>query len=71
MIISCIPTRVRHAGPRRLTASLMRGRNRHGHFDPEPRLRADFDAEAHALHVETCARFFGRHGSVRTEVAGA
>ena len=71
MCISYIPTRVRHVGPRRLTASLVRGRDRHGHFDPEPRPCADFDAEARAAHAEACARFFGSHGSVRTEVAEA
>jgi hypothetical protein len=69
--ISYIPTRVRHVGPRRLTASLVRGEDRHRHFDPEPRPRADFDVEARAAHAEACARFFGSHGSVRTEVAGA
>jgi len=68
--ISYIPPRVRHVGAR-LTASLVRGEDRHGHFDPEPRPRADFDAEARATHAEACARFFGSHGSVRTEVAGA
>jgi phytanoyl-CoA dioxygenase PhyH len=65
--ISYIPTRVRHVGPRRLTASLVRGQDRHGHFEPEPRPRADFDAEARAAHAEACARFFDSHGSVRTE----
>ena len=69
--ISYIPTRVRHVGPRRLTASLVRGHDRYGHFDPEPRPGADFDAEARAAHAEACARFFGSHGSVRTEVAGS
>jgi hypothetical protein len=69
--ISYIPPRVRHVGPRRLTASLVRGHDRHGHFDSEPRPRADFDAEARAAHAEACARFFGSHGSVRTEAAEA
>ena len=67
--ISYIPTRVRHVGSRRVTASLVRGEDRHGHFDPEPRPRADFDAEGRAAHADACARFFGSHGSVRTEVA--
>jgi len=69
--ISYIPTRVRHVGSRRLTASLVRGHDRHGHFDPEPRPRSDFDAEARAAHADACERFFGSHGSVRTEVAEA
>jgi len=68
--ISYISTRVRHVGPRRLTASLVRGEDRHGHLDPEPRPSADFDGEATA-HPEACPRFFGSHGSVRTEVAEA
>lgn len=65
--ISYIPTRVRHLGPARLTASLVRGEDRHRHFDPEPRPRADFDAEARAIHADACARFFASHGSVRAE----
>jgi non-haem Fe2+, alpha-ketoglutarate-dependent halogenase len=69
--ISYIPTRVRHVGPHRLTASLVRGQDRYGHFDPEPRPRADFDAEARAAHADACARFFSSHGSVRTETAEA
>jgi non-haem Fe2+, alpha-ketoglutarate-dependent halogenase len=67
--ISYIPTWVRHVTPRRLTASLVRGQDRYGHFDPEPRPRADLDAEAGAAHADACARFFGSHGSVRTELA--
>jgi len=54
--ISYIPTRVPHVGPRRLTASLVRGHDRYGHVDPEPRPRADFDAEARAAHAEACER---------------
>ena len=69
--ISYVPARVRHVGPVRLTASLVRGEDRHRHFDPEPRPRADFDAEARAVHAEACRRFFGSHGSLRTEAAGA
>ena len=68
--ISYIPTSVRPVGAR-LTASLVRGADRHRHFDPEPRPRADFDADARAAHVEACRRFFASHGSVRTETAGA
>lgn len=64
--VSYIPTHVRHVGPRRLTASLVRGRDEYGHFDPEPRPRGDFVAEARAVHADACARFFGSHGSVRT-----
>lgn len=70
--ISYIPTRVRHTGPRRLSASLVRGKDVYGHFDPEQRPRASFDAEARAHHAAMCDQFFGTHGSVRTSaLAGA
>jgi non-heme Fe2+,alpha-ketoglutarate-dependent halogenase len=69
--ISYIPTRVRHVGPRRLTAPLVRGEDRYGHFDPEPRPRTDFDPAARAAHADACARFFGSHGSLRAERAEA
>jgi non-haem Fe2+, alpha-ketoglutarate-dependent halogenase len=64
--ISYVPTLVRHAGPRRLTASLVRGVNRHAHFDPEPPPRGELDERARAVHADACARFFGDHGSART-----
>lgn len=67
--ISYIPTWVRHVGPRRLTASLVRGQDRHGHFDPERRPCADFEAEARVAHADACASFFGSHGSLRAERA--
>jgi len=69
--ISYIPTEVRHVGDRRLTASLVRGEDRHRHFDPEPRPRTDFDAAGRAAHADACARFFAGHGSLRSEAAGA
>ena len=68
--ISYIPTAVRHAGGGRLTASLVLGEDRHGHFDPEARPNADFDAAARAAHADACARFFSGHGSLRTEATG-
>lgn len=63
--ISYVPTRVRHVGPRRLTASLVRGTDRHRHFDAEARPSGGADAEARAHHADACARFFASHGSVR------
>jgi len=69
--ISYIPAVVRHVGPRRLTASLVRGEDRHGHFDSEPRPRADFDGAARTAHADAVGRFFGSHGSVRTEAVEA
>ena len=44
--VSYIPTRVRHTGPRRLTATLVRGKDRFGHLDPETRPTGDYDARA-------------------------
>ncbi len=64
--VSYIPTHVRHAGPRRLTASLVGGTDRYRHFDEESRPRADGDAAARAAHADACARFFASHGSLRT-----
>lgn len=48
--ISYIPTRVRHSGTRRMTATLVRGVDRYGHFDLEDDARtlsAPAQAEAH------------------------
>ena len=70
--ISYIPTRVRHVGSERLTAMLVRGEDRYGHFEPEVPPSADFDDAARAHHGDACRRFFASHGSLRTgEGAGA
>ncbi|WP_119420894.1 phytanoyl-CoA dioxygenase family protein [Desertibaculum subflavum] len=69
--ISYIPTRVRHTGPRRLSASLVRGTDSFGHFEPEHRPRANFSVEARAHHAAMCDQFFGTHGSVRSSIAAA
>lgn len=69
--ISYIPTRVRHTGPRRLSASLVRGTDSFGHFEAEQRPTANFDAAARAHHAAMCDRFFGTHGSVRSSTAAA
>ncbi len=65
--ISYIPTRVRHTGPHRLSASLVRGTDAYGHFDLEERPAAVFDAAARAHHAARCEQFFGTHGSARSE----
>ena len=39
---SYIPTRTRYIGKRRMPASLIRGRDDHGHFDLQPRPEVDF-----------------------------
>ncbi len=51
-----IPTRLRQLSPVRDTAMLVRGSDRFGHFDLEPRPAADFAREAVAYHRETLAR---------------
>lgn len=72
--VSYIPTHVRYVGEGRLTASLMRGEDRHGHFDPEVAPTADFDDAARAYHAKVCANFFRSHGNQRAaadpELAG-
>jgi non-heme Fe2+,alpha-ketoglutarate-dependent halogenase len=66
--ISYIPTRCRHSGSKRMSATLVRGVDRYGHFDLEddPRtLSAAEQAEAHAraygryreCHAEQAARY--------------
>jgi ectoine hydroxylase-related dioxygenase (phytanoyl-CoA dioxygenase family) len=55
--ISYIPTSVRCTSHTRLTAMLVRGTDRHGHFDDEPRPRADFGEAERATHAEAVARF--------------
>jgi non-haem Fe2+, alpha-ketoglutarate-dependent halogenase len=56
--VSYIPTHCRLVNDVRVTASLVRGRDDHGHFDPEPRPAGDFDAEARAAHTAAVERFF-------------
>ena len=64
---SYIPTRVRFTAPRRVTATLVRGRDNYGHFDPEVTPAQDFSPAARQFHAEAVARFFAAHGSKRTE----
>ena len=42
----------------RVSAALVRGTDEYGHFDPEPRPAADFDAAARAAHALAVDRFF-------------
>jgi non-heme Fe2+,alpha-ketoglutarate-dependent halogenase len=67
--ISYIPTRVRHVGPTRLSATLVRGRDTYGHFDLEPEPVADLDAAAIAAHRDSDARFWEASKSI-PEMAG-
>ncbi len=56
--ISYIPAQVRHIGPTRLSATLVRGTNRFNHFDLEAAPRADADAAAIAAHADSLDRFW-------------
>lgn len=56
--ISYIPTSVRHIGPTRLSATLVRGTDRFGHFDHEAAPTAELDAAALATHADSQARFW-------------
>jgi non-heme Fe2+,alpha-ketoglutarate-dependent halogenase len=67
--ISYIPTRVRHVGPTRLSATLVRGQDGYGHFDLEPAPAADLDPAADAAHRDSDARFWEASRSI-PEMAG-
>jgi ectoine hydroxylase-related dioxygenase (phytanoyl-CoA dioxygenase family) len=56
--ISYIPTKVCHVGPTRLSATLVRGDDRLGHFDHEPAPSADDDAAARRTHADSIGRFW-------------
>jgi len=53
LAISYIPTHVRHLGVHRPPAMLVRGVDRHGHFEHEPAPAADMDAAAVAAYARS------------------
>jgi len=55
--ISYIPTEVRCTSKTRLTAMLVRGTDRYGNFDDEPRPQVDFGDAERAAHADAVARF--------------
>ena len=55
--ISYIPTRCRCSSKVRLSVSLARGTDRHGHFDLDPRPAADYDPAALAVHARAMQRW--------------
>jgi non-haem Fe2+, alpha-ketoglutarate-dependent halogenase len=55
--ISYIPTYARCRCKTRLGAMLVRGTDRYGHFDDEPRPEADYGRAERAFHAEAVARF--------------
>jgi hypothetical protein len=48
--LSYIPTHTRYIGRRRMPAALVRGEDRHGHFDLQPRPVEDFGTAEMARH---------------------
>ena len=56
--VSYIPTRARFIGSRRITATLVRGEDRYGYYDPERRPQAECEPEARAFHERTLANYF-------------
>ncbi len=55
--ISYIPAHCRCTSKIRVTASLVRGVDRYGHFDLEPEPRSDYDADARAVHSDALKRY--------------
>lgn len=55
--ISYIPTAARCHCATRLSAMLVRGVDRYGHFDDEPRPETDYGAAERAVHADAVARF--------------
>ena len=56
--LSYIPTHVRHIGETRLPATLVRGSDRFGHFDPEAAPDGDATDAAIAAHRDSHDRFW-------------
>ena len=55
--VSYIPTHVRCTGNVRHTALLVRGEDRHGHWDLEPRIRQDFDPAVEPFRQDAILRY--------------
>jgi len=55
--ISYIPAHVRCSSAQRVTALLVRGRDRFGHFDPERRPAVEAGSAERAFHADAVARF--------------
>ena len=56
--VSYIPPDCRLINDTRVTATLVRGCDDHGHFDLDPRPRGDFDATSREAHANAVQRFF-------------
>ena len=56
LAIRYIPTRLRQLSPMKDTATLVRGEDRYGHFEPEPRPAFDFAPDAVRFHAAVSDR---------------
>jgi len=63
--ISYIPAHVRHVTPVRLSASLVRGRDRYSHFDPEPRPEPQAAGRPEQVGPRVGNRLEGQHRAGR------
>ena len=61
--VSYIPTRVKHVGATRLSATLVRGTDHYGHFDHEPAPQAE-DEAAQLAHADSVGRFWKASESI-------
>ena len=69
--ISYIPTQCRCSARQRLSAMLVRGEDRHGHFDPEPRPLHDMDPHGLAAHAAAMARWHAAREQLIAEAHAA
>ncbi len=56
--VSYVPTRCRLINDVRVTATLVRGQDRYGHFDLDPAPTGDYDDQSRAVHAAAVDRFF-------------
>ena len=69
--ISYIPTQCRCSARQRLSAMLVRGEDRYGHFDFEPRPRHDMDPQGLAAHADAMARWHAAREQLIAEAHAA
>ena len=69
--ISYVPAHVRCTAPVRLTASLVRGADRYGHFDPEPVPPVDYHPDAVEFHKATLARYVAARNAMAAQHGAA
>jgi non-haem Fe2+, alpha-ketoglutarate-dependent halogenase len=55
--VSCVPASIRCTGSVRHTAMLVRGADHHGEFEPEPRVRQDFDPQVEPFRLNAVDSF--------------